>query len=118
MRSASAKIVLGHVRRHWLALFSGGAGAVVLTLAQLAQPFPLQWIIDNVIAARRGGSRLAGAGLRERWIAGIAVVLIPAVSAAGTFVAEIGLGRAGERIAHDLRVATYAHLQRLSLAFH
>src|SRR3954471_1929973 len=118
MRTASAKLIRGLVRRHWLALFSGGAGAVVLTLAQLAQPFPLQWVIDNVIGEERGGFRLDGAGLRSLWIAGLAVVLISAVSAGGTFVAEIGLARAGERIAHDLRVATYAHLQRLSLAFH
>src|SRR3954447_10110674 len=106
------------MRRHWLALLSGGSGAVVLTLAQLAQPFPLQWVIDHVIGDKTGGFGLDGAGLRELWIAGIAVVLVSGVSAAGTFVAEIGLSRAGERIAHDLRVATYAHLQRLSLAFH
>jgi ATP-binding cassette, subfamily B, bacterial len=118
MRTTSAKLIRGLMRRHWLALFSGGTGAVVLTLAQLAQPFPLQWVIDNVIGDRSGGFRLDGAGLRELWIAGLAVVLVSAVSAGGTYVADIGLSRAGERIAHDLRVATYAHLQRLSLAFH
>jgi ABC-type multidrug transport system fused ATPase/permease subunit len=31
---------------------------------------------------------------------------------------DVRLGRAGERIVHDLRVAIYAHLQRLSLSFH
>jgi ABC-type multidrug transport system fused ATPase/permease subunit len=118
MRDTSAKLIRGLMRRHWLALFSGGTGAVVLTLAQLAQPFPLQWVIDNVIGDRNGGFRLDGAGLRELWIAGLAVVLVSAVSAGGTYVADIGLSRAGERIAHDLRVAAYAHLQRLSLAFH
>src|ERR687886_2781434 len=118
MRSASAKLIRGLIRRHWLALFSGGTGAVVLTVAQLAQPFPLQWVIDHVIAQRTGGFRLDGGDLRTLWIAGIVVVLASAVSAGGTYVAEIGLSRAGERIAHDLRVATYAHLQRLSLAFH
>src|SRR3954463_3707092 len=118
MRTASAKLIRGLVRRHWAALFSGGAGAVVLTLAQLAQPFPLQWVIDNVIADRRGGFRLDATDVRTLWIAGGVVVLVSAISATGTFIAEIGLSRAGERIAHDLRVATYAHLQRLSLAFH
>jgi ATP-binding cassette subfamily B protein len=106
------------MRRHWRALFSGATGAVVLTLAQLAQPFPLQWVIDHVIDGSTGGFTLDADDLRSLWIAGLAVVLISAVSAAGTYVAEIGLSRAGERIAHDLRVATYAHLQRLSLAFH
>jgi ATP-binding cassette, subfamily B, bacterial len=114
----SATLIRSLVRRHWTALCSGGAGAVVLTLAQLAQPFPLQWVIDNVIADRSGGFRLSAADVRTLWIAGVVVVLVSAISAAGTFIAEIGLSRAGERIAHDLRVATYAHLQRLSLAFH
>src|ERR671932_1706969 len=118
MRNASAKLIRGLMRRHWLALFSGGTGAVVLTLAQLAQPFPLQWVIDHVIGQRTSGFALDGAGLRALWIAGLAVILVSAVSAGGTYVAEIGLSRAGERIAHDLRVATYAHLQRLSLAYH
>src|SRR3954469_22404848 len=108
MRTASAKLIRGLVRRYWAALCSGGAGAVVLTLAQLAPPFPLPWVIDDVIGDQRGGFRLDGTGLRALWIAGIAVVLISAVSAAGTFIAEIGLARAGERIAHDLRVGTYA----------
>jgi ATP-binding cassette subfamily B protein len=118
MRTASGTLIRGLVRRHWTALCSGGIGAVVLTVAQLAQPFPLQWVIDNVIADRSGGFRLDAADVRTLWVAGIVVVLISGVSAAGTYVAEIGLSRAGERIAHDLRVATYSHLQRLSLAFH
>jgi ATP-binding cassette subfamily B protein len=118
VRSPSATLIRSLVRRHWAALCSGGAGAVVLTLAQLAQPFPLQWVIDNVIADRSGGFRLDGGDVRTLWVAGVVVVLVSVVSAAGTYVAEIGLSRAGERIAHDLRVATYAHLQRLSLAFH
>src|SRR3954449_2152829 len=118
MRTASARLIRGLIRSHWRALCSGGAGAVVLTVAQLAQPFPLQWVIDHVIADPRGGFRLDAPSVRALWIAGLAVVLISAVSAAGTYVAEIRLSRAGERIAHDLRVATYAHLQRLSLAFH
>jgi ATP-binding cassette, subfamily B, bacterial len=118
MNSPAAHLIRGLMRRHWTALCAGGAGAVVLTLAQLAQPFPLQWVIDHVIASRTAGFTLDAGDVRSIWIAGVAVIAIAAVSAAGTYVADIGLGRAGERIAHDLRVATYAHLQRLSLAFH
>src|SRR3954453_13321182 len=109
MRPASAKLIRGLVRRHWLALFSGGAGAVVLTLAQLAQPFPLQWVIGRGIGEESGGFRLDGAGLRTLWIAGIAVVLISLVSAGGTFVAEIGPGPAAPAISHDLRAPASDH---------
>src|SRR6478672_3743970 len=118
MGSPAAQLIRGLMRRHWSALCAGGAGAVILTVAQLAQPFPLQWVIDNVIAQRTGGFTLDPGDVRSIWIAGLAVIAISAVSAAGTYIADIGLSRAGERIAHDLRVATYAHLQRLSLAFH
>ena len=51
--------------------------------------------------ADRGGSSGHRAGAARRAYAG-----------------DLWLKRAGERIAHDLRVAMYAHLQRLSLAFH
>jgi ABC-type multidrug transport system fused ATPase/permease subunit len=35
-----------------------------------------------------------------------------------TFLSDYWLNRSGEQIVHDLRTATYEHLQTLSLAFH
>ena len=59
---------------------------------------------------------------RSDWLllaALVALVLaIAAVDAASSYYSEYWLNRAGERIVHALRVATYAQLQRLSLAFH
>ena len=46
------------------------------------------------------------------------VLVIALVMAASEYFTDLWLTRAGERIVHDLRVALYAHLQRLSLAFH
>ena len=46
------------------------------------------------------------------------MLAIAAVLAVSEYVTELWLTRAGERIVHDLRVALYGQLQRLSLAFH
>ncbi|MEA2245940.1 MAG: ATP-binding cassette, subfamily bacterial [Solirubrobacteraceae bacterium] len=118
MSGPAPSLIRPLIRRHWAALGSGGAGAVVVTLAQLAQPFPLQWVIDRVIQERGDGFALDPTALQTLWLAGLAVIIIAAVGAIATYFAEFGLSRAGERVAHELRVATYAHLQRLSLAFH
>ena len=47
-----------------------------------------------------------------------AFIGIAIAGAVASFCADFWLERAGERIVHDLRTATYQHLQRLSLAFH
>ena len=46
------------------------------------------------------------------------MLAIAAVGAVSSYFVDYWLNRAGERIVHALRVATYAQLQRLSLAFH
>ena len=48
----------------------------------------------------------------------LSVLAIAAVGAVSSYYVDYWLNRAGERIVHALRVATYAQLQRLSLAFH
>src|SRR5436190_14463887 len=57
----------------------------------------------------------------EMWVLGgiaLLVIGIAVIDAIGSYFGSLWLERAGERIVHDLRVALYAHLQRLSLAFH
>ena len=46
------------------------------------------------------------------------MVAIALAGAVASYVSDLLLNRAGERIVHDLRIAVYAHLQRLSLRFH
>src|SRR3954451_3453707 len=117
MHSARS-LVAGLVRHHCKALGAGGLGAVVLTFAQLAQPFPLQWIIDKIVDGRTGGFEMTAADVRMLWFVALATIGISLVGASATYVAEVQLSRAGERVAHELRVRIYEHLQRLSLAFH
>jgi ABC-type multidrug transport system fused ATPase/permease subunit len=53
-------------------------------------------------------------------LAGVAglVLAIALLEAAGGYLMDVRLMRAGERIVHDLRIAIYSQLQRLSLGYH
>ena len=45
------------VRRHWGALGGAAASTVLMTLADLAQPWPLKYLIDNLVTGRSIPSR-------------------------------------------------------------
>lgn len=100
---------------------------VVETLATLAEPWPLKVILDNVVATRplphwMGLLLAAGfAGARKSQIAifaGVGVILIAAIGAAASYLDSYVSESVAQRIAHDLRMRTYHHLQRLSLAYY
>ena len=105
-------------RAHAGALAGAGGATVLITAAELAAPWPLKWVIDDVVAGKTPPFSIQGPDLRLLAALAAAVVGIALLSALGTYTGELWLKRAGEQISHELRVATYAHLQRLSLAFH
>ena len=49
---------------------------------------------------------------------GALILAIAVAESAATYFSDLWMQSAGERITHELRVAIYDHLQRLSLAFH
>ena len=75
-------------------------------------------MLDEVIHNRTGTFTFDKGEIRLLFILAQLVIGIALVGALGAYAGELWLKRAGERIAHDLRVRTYAHLQRLSLGFH
>jgi ATP-binding cassette, subfamily B, bacterial len=99
------------LRRQWPALVVAAVSTVVVAAAEVLRPFPLKLVIDHLFA---------GGGADVALLAGVGglVLAIAIVEAGGGYVMDVRLMRAGERIVHDLRVAIYAHLQRLSLGFH
>ncbi len=104
--------------RNWAAL-AGASGATVLaTAATLAQPWPLALVIDQLIGVHDGAFELSGADVTFLALVSGLVLAIALLMAASEYFTDLWLTRAGERIVHDLRVALYVHLQRLSLAFH
>jgi ABC-type multidrug transport system fused ATPase/permease subunit len=99
---------------------------LVQTAMSLAGPWPLKIIIDNV----------AGNHKMEPWIvhllksalengskmqialgAAVASVIIASLGALASYVANYYTESVGQYVAHDLRLRTYHHLQRLSLGY-
>ena len=102
------------------------AAMLVETAMSLAAPWPLKIIIDNVVGTHKmtpwvhelvrpmleGGGRLKVAGL-----AALASVLIAVIGALATYIDNYYTESVGQWVAHDLRMRTYHHLQRLSLGY-
>jgi ATP-binding cassette subfamily B protein len=115
--SAPRGRLVPYVAPHWPALAGAGASTVALTVAELAGPWPLKLVIDR-IAERPAQFRLDAGDVGFLALVACLVLSIALVRALTSYAADLWLNRAGERIVHDLRTAVYAHLQRLSLAFH
>ena len=100
---------------------------VVETAMSLATPWPLKIILDSVV----GGHRLApwmyrligpmlegGSKVHIAVLAATAFVLIAVLNAIASYVDNYYTESVGQWVAHDLRMRTYHHLQRLSLGYY
>lgn len=116
--SATARMLRPFLARQWKALVGAGGATAGVTLADLAKPWPIALVIDELFAGRSGSFDLSAADTRLLAIIAGLVVVIAMLDAASTYLADLWLQRAGERINHELRVAVYSHLQRLSLGYH
>lgn len=113
--SSGATVLRPYVLRQWRALAGASAGTAVLALAELAKPWPIALIVDHVIADREAPFT---PDLTLLLAVGALILAIAVAESASTYFTGLWLQSAGERIAHQLRVAIYDHLQRLSLAYH
>ena len=107
-----------------------GSGALLVVLAaamQVALPWPLKVIVDNVLKAPDGASQegdleLFGAdrlnGLQLLVAAIACLMFFTVVNAAADYIGSRLLNGVGERVMADIRAEVFAHLQRLSLSFH
>src|SRR3954447_21916327 len=112
------RVIRSVVRRHWPALGGAAASTVLMTLADLAQPWPLKFLIDSLITGHSIPFTFTGHEARLLAVIAAAVVGIALLDALATYTGDLWLKRAGESISHELRLQMYAHLQRLSLAYH
>jgi ATP-binding cassette subfamily B protein len=77
---------------------------------ELTTPKFMQWIVDDAIRGQGGVPRLLQ--LAAMWVGVIIVALL-------AHAMVIGLNhRSGQQVTHDLRVALFAQLQRLSMSFY
>ncbi len=93
----------------------------------LAAPWPLKVILDSVVGNHKlspwlahlvgpmlsKGNRLTVAGL-----AALALLVFATVGALASYVDSYYTESVGQWVAHDLRMRTYDHLQRLSLGYY
>jgi ATP-binding cassette subfamily B protein/subfamily B ATP-binding cassette protein MsbA len=112
--------VLGRLRPYRLA-FAGAVLQVLLSgFLELAKPWPLKVVVDNVL----GGHALAfpwlgGLPPRELLVAAcVALILVYALLGAFSVSSNYASISIGQRMVNDFRSELYAHLSRLSLAFH
>ncbi|MFG1971958.1 ABC transporter ATP-binding protein [Nonomuraea fuscirosea] len=85
-----------------------GALIVLSSLVSLASPFLLREVLDVAIPAR-------DAGLLT--LLALGMVLVAVVTTVFDTLQTLFSTTVGQRVMHDLRIAVYGHLQRMSLAF-
>ena len=96
------------------------AQVCLTTGLELLKPWPIKFIIDSVL-----GGQPAPGGLGGGWSPGalllgacVALVLIYVALGGITVLTNYTTIRIGQRMVRDLRSDLYAHLHRLSMAFH
>jgi ABC-type multidrug transport system fused ATPase/permease subunit len=97
------------------------------TAMTLATPWPLKIIIDNVIDHHRLAPWLdhlirpmleGGQKVHVAAFAALAALLIAVLGAIASYIDNYYTESVGQWVAHDLRMRTYHHLQRLSLSYY
>ncbi|HEX5620665.1 MAG TPA: ABC transporter transmembrane domain-containing protein [Solirubrobacteraceae bacterium] len=115
--SPAARILRPYITRQWKALAGAGGSTVLLTLADLAKPWPLALVVDHLLS-RQAPFDLTASDWRLLILVAAIVLAIAVAEAVSQYLCDLWLQSAGERITHELRIAAYDHLQRLSLGFH
>ena len=87
---------------------------------ELLKPWPLQVVIDNVLAGKPAGWSWLQGWPPALLLLGACIALIVVTLGAGllTLLHNLTTIAVGQRMVNDLRAALMGHLHRLSLAFH
>jgi ABC-type multidrug transport system fused ATPase/permease subunit len=103
------------------------AAMLVQTAMSVAGPWPLKIILDNVVGSHKLSPWLAdflrpilsgGSKMQIAAAAAIAAVIIAALGALASYIANYYTTSVGQWVANDLRLRTYHHLQQLSLSYY
>ncbi len=112
--------VLRRLRPYRLAFVLAILQVLLVGILELAKPWPLKVVVDNVLGGRPVGiAALEGFGGRELLVVACGVlVAIYALLGAFSVTSNYLTVTLGQRMVNDFRSELYAHLARLSLAFH
>jgi ATP-binding cassette, subfamily B, bacterial len=113
------------LRPHWKALTLALLAVAGETATDLAEPWPLKIVLDNLLQHKPLPGWMGGA---VGWIgsdklavlnfAVMAVAIIAVVGAASSYLEKYLTTSVGQWVMHDLRRTLYHHIHRLSLAEH
>jgi len=96
--------------RPYLGVFVNIAtGMMLLSLVQLAIPWPLKFLVDDVFPSRDTGTLIAVA---------IGILMLHGLLATLQYINGFVIGYVGNRLSFDLRRRLFNHLHRLSMDFH
>jgi len=125
--SGLAGNILGSVRPYRWRFFGTLAQIFLISGFSLLQPWPMKLVIDNVLAGKslelgRWASWLPDLDAWPKLSLAVLfcaaqVVIVLTAGAVNVYYNWTAIGL-GQRMVNDLRARLYAHLQRLSLAFH
>ena len=118
--------ILQLLRQHAALLSLGMLAICGESIANLLEPWPLKIVLDNVIVRKSTHGWLnhfmrGNVGAEPGQIllfACAAVIAIAFLDAISTYSEKYITTSVGQWVAHDLRRTLYAHVQRLSLAYH
>ena len=118
--------IRGLLKPHTGALALGFLAVLGEALANLLQPWPLKIVLDEVFKVKGGKSSVpyfvqhffGSDKLGTVKFACLAVLGIALLDAISTYAEKYLTTSVGQWVTYDLRRAIYAHIQRLSLAFH
>lgn len=108
--------LLPFVTPHWRGLLPAIAGVIGASLVGLLEPWPLKFLIDDVLRVGRPGAPLNA--IRLIVAIALALIAIAVLSGLASYVKTFFIAATGQRVAFSLRCGLFDHLQRLPLAFH
>ena len=114
------------LKPHWFALVVGFVAVCGEGAANLLEPWPLKVVLDYVVRAKNDHpgfmhwveSFVGTDKIAILKFACVAVLGIAVLDAVCTYTEKYLTTSVGQWISYDLRLTIYAHIQRLSLAFH
>ena len=121
---AGLVVDLARPYRGWLVIILGAM--TVETLAGLAGPWPLKIVLDYAIGRDAApawlagllGPTLAADGRALAALAAVCIVLIALVGGFASYVDNYYTESVGQRVANDLRMRVYDHLEGLSFTYY
>ena len=115
---------IAHYARPHRAPMALGFGLSALGIAlDLAKPLPLAIVLDSILGSKPPPALLGSwfavlDPMAQLGLAAVTIVLIAACRGLTTMLANYLTIDVGQRMVNDLRIALWAHMQKLSLRFH